>query len=104
MLNDQELGRMVDIHVQGLLLMGEKPLTEGKEYILSIEMPKALKEQGMEDAVVKGHLVWFRPSQTVPYVENGFEFTSISSESQKTLELLIDLFAMPSNSFNHGNN
>ncbi|MDR1083304.1 MAG: PilZ domain-containing protein [Deltaproteobacteria bacterium] len=95
LLNSQELGRMVDIHIKGLLLMGSVALTIGREYLISLELPKALKEQGLSDIGLKAKAIWCRPSLTQPYLENGLMFVDLSTESKETIESLIQIFALP---------
>jgi hypothetical protein len=95
LLNSQELGRMVDIHTQGLLLMGTSALTIGREYLISLELPKALQEQGLTDIGLKARSVWCRPSLTQPYLENGLMFIEPTQEAKKAIENLIQIFALP---------
>ncbi|MDR1578517.1 MAG: PilZ domain-containing protein [Deltaproteobacteria bacterium] len=96
LLNSQEIGRMVDIHAKGLLLMGSTALTIGHDYVISLELPKALRERGAANIVVKARSVWCRPSQTQPYLENGLMFIDPSQETEAAIENLIQIFAMPS--------
>jgi hypothetical protein len=95
LLNSQELGRMVDIHTKGLLLMGSVPLTIGREYLISLELPKALREQGLNDIGLKARAIWCRPSLTQPYLENGLMFIDPSNETREAIENLIQIFALP---------
>ncbi|MDR2140334.1 MAG: PilZ domain-containing protein [Deltaproteobacteria bacterium] len=95
LLNSQELGRMVDIHTKGLLLMGSTALTIGRDYLISLELPKALQEHGASDINIKARAIWCRPSLTQPYVENGLMFIEPSQEAKDAIENLIQIFALP---------
>ncbi|MDR2422782.1 MAG: PilZ domain-containing protein [Deltaproteobacteria bacterium] len=95
LLNSQEIGRMVDIHAKGLLLMGTMALTIGRDYLISLELPKVLQEQGSVNIAIKARAVWCRPSLTQPYLENGLMFVDPTQETQEAIENLIQLFALP---------
>ena len=93
--SSSELGRLVDIHTNGLLLIAPKCLEVSREYDLSVELPKVLSEQGFEPILVMANCVWVHPSQARPFNESGLMFTKTDNEARKTIQLLIDLFALP---------
>ncbi|MDR0621114.1 MAG: PilZ domain-containing protein [Deltaproteobacteria bacterium] len=94
-LSSQELGRLVDIHTRGLLLIGQNCLNVGQDYPINIEMPKVLSEQGYPPIEAKARCVWVHPSQARPFNESGLMFTETSEEARRSINLLIDLFALP---------
>jgi hypothetical protein len=96
----KELGRMVDIHQKGLLLMGSKALIPDKEFNISIEMPKAMMEQGIKNVSVKAKVMWSRPSQTTSFMENGLMFMETKEDVQSAIDRLIVFFALPNGTFN----
>jgi hypothetical protein len=96
----KELGRMVDIHRQGLLLMGEKKLPADKEYAISIEMPKAMMDQGFKNVSFKAKVMWARAGQNTSFSENGLKFLQPDPDAQRTIEKLIEFFGMPNGTFN----
>jgi hypothetical protein len=98
--NDKELGRMVDIHQKGLLLMGSETLTPERHYVISIEMPKAMMEQGINNVTSKAKVMWSRPSRTTAFYENGLMFVEPGQEAAGTIERLIEFFALPNGTFN----
>jgi hypothetical protein len=98
--SNAELGRMVDIHQQGLLLMGEKRLPKDNEYQIAIEMPLAMAEQGIPNVLVGARVMWSRPSDITSFLETGLKFLNLSQESMNTIERLIGFFAMPNGTFN----
>jgi hypothetical protein len=99
LLSNNELGRLIDIHTMGLLLMGNRPLETGQDFFIAVELPKGLQEQGVVRLELKAKCVWQRPSETRPFLEHGMMFLNPNEEARKTIALLIDLFAMPSGSF-----
>jgi hypothetical protein len=86
---------MVDIHAKGLLLMGTMALTIGRDYLVSLELPKVLQEKGSANIAIKARAVWCRPSLTQPYLENGLMFIDPTAETREAIENLIQLFALP---------
>ncbi|MDR2387963.1 MAG: PilZ domain-containing protein [Deltaproteobacteria bacterium] len=99
LLNSKELGRLVDIHSRGLLLIGHDCLSVGQEYLISIEVPKVLSEQGYPPIGAKARCVWVQPSQARPFNESGLMFTETTEEAKSEIALLIDLFALPDVTF-----
>jgi hypothetical protein len=95
LLSSQELGRLVDIHTKGILLIAHDCLTVGKDYLISIELPKALSDQGYSQIGAKARCVWVQPSQAKPFNESGLMFIDTNEEAKKSINLLIDLFALP---------
>ena len=95
LLSGHELGRMIDIHSQGLLLMSLKPLELGREYMVGIELPKALQGQFNTHVGLKAKCVWLKRSRVVPYTEHGLMITEKTPDSERTIEMLINLFALP---------
>jgi hypothetical protein len=96
----KELGRMVDIHQKGLLLMGSHSLPPDREFVISIEMPKAMMEQGIKNLTVKAKVMWTRPSQTTSFMENGLMFLESKEGVQGAIDRLIEFFALPNGTFN----
>jgi c-di-GMP-binding flagellar brake protein YcgR len=97
---DKELGRMVDIHSGGILLMGSRALVPDREHQISMEMPKAMMEQGVKNITVRAKVMWTRPSKTTSFRENGMMFLNPSEADRKTIDRLIEFFALPNGSFN----
>ncbi|MDR1313497.1 MAG: hypothetical protein LBQ12_07320 [Deltaproteobacteria bacterium] len=97
--NDQELGRMVDIHQKGLLVMGTKALPAERLYTISIEMPKAMMEQGINNVASKAKVMWSRASKTTSFMENGLMFVEPGLEAGRTIDKLIEFFALPNGTF-----
>lgn len=92
----RELGRMGDIHVEGLLILSEKPLKVGQVYEVTMELPKALWAEGHREIDLRFEAVWtrFGPKNST-YHENGVKFINLSADRKAVIDRLIDLFAMP---------
>ncbi|MDR1309666.1 MAG: PilZ domain-containing protein [Deltaproteobacteria bacterium] len=95
LLTSSELGRLVDIHIKGLMLIGNKSLNVGQEYLIGVELPRVLSEQGLPQIGAKARCVWVRPSQARPFSESGLMFLETREEARRSISMLIDLFALP---------
>ena len=94
----QELGRLGDIHAEGMLLLTPRPLAVQTVYKLFLELPKAMaKEEGYAELPIQAEALWNRPGpKASTYHETGFRFLDLPSQVQKTIKRLTDIFAMPS--------
>lgn len=92
----REIGRMGDIHTQGMLVLSEKPLTVGTVLNAALELPKALQTADQKEVFLKFEVVWSRPGpKNSTYLENGVRFITPDQAQQEAVNQLIDLFAMP---------
>ena len=93
-----ELGRMGDIHAEGMLVLTPKPLLRQTVYKLFLELPKAMaKEEGYAELPIQAESLWSRPGPKASnYHENGFRFLELPSQAQRAIRRLTDIFAMPS--------
>ena len=92
-----ELGRMGDIHGEGMLLMSTGPLPVGTIYDLSLELPKALQaDTGQRSLDLRCEAMWTRRGpRASTYHENGMRFIEVTGAQREIIGQLIDLFAMP---------
>ena len=92
----RELGRMGDLHGEGMLVLGEKPLKTGDIFHINLELPKALQSLGHLEIPLTCEAVWSRPGpKNSTYFESGVRFISPDAQQKTTISKLIDLFAMP---------
>jgi hypothetical protein len=96
-LSHRELGRLGDIHGEGLLIFGEKPLKIGAVYDVTMELPKALWEGDRKKELdFKFEAVWTRPGpKNSTYHESGGRFIKLDADRRAVIEQLIELYAMP---------
>ncbi|UQZ88525.1 hypothetical protein C4J81_04615 [Deltaproteobacteria bacterium Smac51] len=92
----RELGRMGDIHGEGMLVLGRPALEPGTVYDSLLELPKALQDKGAAELHLKFEAVWARPGpKNSNFEESGAKFMSLSPSQRQMIERLIELFAMP---------
>ena len=92
----QELGRLGDIHTEGMLLLSPQPLPVQAVYELFLELPKSMAgEIGYLQLSVEAQALWNRQGPA-NYYENGLRFLSLSEQTQGIIDRLTEVFAMPS--------
>jgi hypothetical protein len=93
----QELGRLGDIHLEGMLLFTPDPLPEQAVYDLLLELPKAMAtSEGYPELPILAQMLWNRPGPGLSnYYNNGFRFLSMDTQVQRIIRKLTEIFAMP---------
>jgi len=92
-----ELGRLGDIHLEGMLLFTPEPLPEQTVYDLSLELPKVLAlSEGYSELLFQAQTLWNRPGPGLSnYCYNGFRFLGLDTPTQRVIRKLTEIFAMP---------
>lgn len=92
-----ELGRLGDIHAEGMLVFSEQPLAIGGSYQAALELPKALAaDLELQSLPFQGQSVWTRPGPKMNnYFESGLRFINSTPRVLMVIGRLIDIFAMP---------
>lgn len=93
----QELGRMADIHAEGMLVLSGRPLAAGRIYKTELELPKAFAAEGNAHLKLTLEALWAKPGpKNSTYFESGVRFLNPDDASQVIIDRLIESFAMPS--------
>lgn len=95
--SDREIGRLGDIHAEGMLVLSEKPLPGGRIFEAKVELPKALQpSEGRKDIPLRFESLWSRPGpKNSTYHETGTRFLDLEESQRAVISQLIDLYAMP---------
>ncbi len=83
--NDQtrSVGRVANISSGGLMLIGKCELTRYVNYKISIDLPKAIKEQSQ--VFFEAQCRWCERGERSKLYSSGLEITNISSENSEIL-------------------
>ena len=93
----QELGRLGDIHAEGMLILTPEPLSRQTVYKLFLELPKAMaQEEGYKELPLQAEALWSRPGPALSnFHENGLRFLEMPIQAHKAIKRLTEVFAMP---------
>jgi len=93
----QELGRLGDIHLEGMLLFTPEPLPEQAVYDLLLELPKAMAaSEERPELPFQAQTLWNRPGPGLSnYHYNGLRFLGLDTQARRIIKNLTEIFAMP---------
>ena len=87
-MRDLYLGRLVNIHAQGLMIVGDIGLEEDRLYTLDLHIPEKLSGCGVMQLGVD--CLWARDADLAGKFWTGFSIIETSVENTETIKLLID--------------
>lgn len=88
-LRDLYLGRLVNIHAQGLMIVGDVALEEDRIYTLDLHVPEPVNGQTLIQLGVD--CLWTRAADLSGKHWSGFSIIDVSPQSSETIRILIDL-------------
>ncbi len=83
------LGYVGDLTLQGVMVIGEKPMEVDQHLTLEIEFPEALPEMPATRVAISARAAWCRQDDSPQYFNIGFEFSKISLEDARILETIL---------------
>nr|WP_324258040.1 PilZ domain-containing protein [Cellvibrio fontiphilus] len=87
-LRDQYLGRLVNIHTQGLMVMGDVALEEDRLYTLDLHLPEPINDQMVIQLGVD--CLWAREADLAGKYWMGFSIIDASNESLQSIRDLVE--------------
>ena len=87
---DRLLGYLVDIHTEGMKLMGEVPLKVGDA--LSLKIDASRLAESMRPIVTEGVVQWQSKSLNPDYYDTGIAFTDLSGDAILQIDAIIKIF------------
>jgi hypothetical protein len=85
------LGYVGDLTLQGVMVIGEKPVELNKHFTLGIEFPKNLPELPAMRVVIAARAAWCRQDDSPQYF-NGFEFIDVSPANTMEIEAILERY------------
>jgi len=82
------LGYVGDLTLQGVMVIGEKPVEINKNLTLGIQFPESLPEMPAMRLVIPARTAWCRQSDG-PQFNVGFEFIEVSPEDAMVIEAIL---------------
>lgn len=87
-LRDVYIGRLVNIHTQGLMIMGDVPMEEDKLYKLDLHLPEAINEHTSIHLGVD--CLWTRNADHNGKHWAGFTIIDLSPQAAEDIRLLVE--------------
>lgn len=81
------LGRVVDLHAEGLMLLSERPLDLFRSFALQVNLPMTLN--GMTEFLLDAESLWNRESISGQQYWTGLHFTNLPEESRQCIERMV---------------
>ncbi|KKN97500.1 hypothetical protein LCGC14_0156190 [marine sediment metagenome] len=85
--NGELLGRVVDLHIEGLMLLSEKPIEMFKSFALQVNLPMTLN--GVTEFFVDAESMWGRESIAGGQFWTGLHFTSLPDDARQCIEKMV---------------
>lgn len=86
---DLYIGRLVNVHAEGLMLMGDAALAADKLYQLDLRLPQPVN--GRNSVHVGIDCLWTRGSEDTAKYWSGCQIIDISPEGVEDIEALVEL-------------
>jgi|TARA_R110000822_G_scaffold66105_8_gene161574 hypothetical protein len=83
----QHLGRVVDLHSEGLMLLSDQPVELFQHYALQISLPMTLN--GMKEFFVDAESLWRRESIAGGQHWTGMHFVKIPDEARHCIDRMV---------------
>lgn len=87
-LRDLYIGRLVNIHAQGLMVVGDLALEEDRIYTLDLHLPEPLR--GHSDIRVGVDCLWARDADLSGKYWMGFSIIDVSPQSSESIRALVE--------------
>lgn len=86
------LGHLVDITVEGVMLVSESPIETGREFKMKMLLPE--EYAGQKEILFTGKSHWSRQDVNPTFHDTGFSLPEIGPREREIIELLIHDFKM----------
>ena len=86
----QLLGRVVDLHAEGLMLLSETPIELDRTWALQVNLPMTLN--GVSEFTLGAESRWKRESIGGQQFWTGLQFTNLPDESRQCIEKMVSSF------------
>ena len=84
-----EIGRLVDIHIAGLLLISDHKLESGQQINISVPIGDEALDAGPRSLEVKAQVRWSKQDVNPDYYVSGLQFDNITSKQETLINRLI---------------
>ena len=87
--NGTLFGHLGDLSFFGLMVIGDKPATEGVDLTLAIELPDLPKIMSKR-ITLPARVAWVKPDISPEFFNIGFEFKEVTEEQRAVIAAIIE--------------
>lgn len=84
------IGHLANVTPDGIMLIGEHPLTSGERHKLAMDLPRHLG--AAEQLEFTGEVIWSKPQEGTPFYNSGVRLVAVSSDQRKLLDQMMQEF------------
>ncbi len=88
--NGENIGHLVDITTQGIMIISEQKIPAGKDFSLKMQLPATVI--GREEIKFTAHCLWCKKDINPDFYVSGFKINSITTQEVKTITALINAY------------
>ncbi len=88
--SNKQVGRMVDITIEGMMLISEKPFVAGYVFQCKMELPDEIGKGS--EIFFNAKCAWCKKSDNPDIYDNGFQLLNVSQDDIEVIESLIRWF------------
>jgi len=92
--NGADIGHLVDITPQGIMLISEKPITVGKDFSFRMQLPDLVADH--EEVSFSARCLWCKQDFIPDFYVSGYLIENISPQETKTIIALINSYGFKS--------
>ena len=90
----ENVGHLVDITTEGLIMVSEDPIPTGKEYSYRMQLPETII--GRREIDFAAHCLWCRKDVNPDFYVSGYRINNITPQETKTITALINAYGFKS--------
>jgi len=89
-----DIGHLVDITPQGIMLISEKPIPVGKDFSFRMQLPSMVS--GREEIFFSARCLWCKQDFIPEFYVSGYQIKDITPQEAKTISALINSYGFKS--------
>jgi hypothetical protein len=90
----ENIGHLVDITIQGLMMISETKIPTGQDFSLKMQLPGIIT--GREEIEFRAHSLWCKKDINPDFYVTGYKIKAITPQEAKTITALINAYGFKS--------
>ena len=84
------VGHLVDITVEGIMMISEEPIPTGKDYSYKMKLPGIF--HGRDEIEFKAHCLWCKKDINPEFYVSGYKIETLDPQDVETITSLISTY------------